>query len=112
MLIESNEEKGGVSKTMDFGVKLFFFPLLVINQVILERGLNPLIISISVPLFPWHNLRNVVVRPPEVASVVHHLRIFVCLLPFKFHLLHLCRKRFHHLGQFIHLRVRHRGVRG
>jgi hypothetical protein len=48
MQIELNGEKGCVSKTMDFRIKLFFLSFLIINKVILERGLDFLIIPISV----------------------------------------------------------------
>jgi hypothetical protein len=39
---------GGVSKTMDFRIKLFFLSFFINNEVILERGLYFLIIPISV----------------------------------------------------------------
>jgi hypothetical protein len=39
---------GGVSKTMDFRIKLFFLSLFIDNEVILGRGLDFLIIPIYV----------------------------------------------------------------
>jgi hypothetical protein len=100
-------KRGGVFNTMDFRTKLIcLLSFLISNKVILERGLDPLIISIFVPLFPWNNLWNIIIWHPEVASVVNVLRISVSLSSLHFHFLHLCRQSLYHLCQFIHLRVR------
>jgi hypothetical protein len=99
-------KRGGVFDTVNFKTKLIYLlSLLINNKVILERILNSLIISISVPLFPWHNLWNIVVSPPEISSVINILRIFVSLFSLCFDFLHLCRQSLYHLCQLIHLRV-------
>jgi hypothetical protein len=100
-----------VSKTMDFKIKLLFLSFLINNDIILERGLDFLIIPISVSGLSWKYLRGMV-WSPEVTSAIIILGILITLLPFKFHLLHFCRKIFYHLGQFIYLRVGHRGTKG
>jgi hypothetical protein len=51
---------GGVSKIMDFRIKLFFLSLLIINKVILEGGLDFLIIPISTLRLSWKYLRGIV----------------------------------------------------
>jgi len=85
-------KRGGVSNTMNFKVKLLFFPLLINNKVVLKGGLNFLITPISVPLFPWHNLRSIVIQPPEVSYAIKISYVLVTLLPLKFNLLHFCRQ--------------------
>jgi hypothetical protein len=102
---------GGVSKTMDFRIKLFFLSFFINNEVILERGLDFLIIPISFSRLSWKYLRGII-WSSEVTYVINILGTLITLLPFEFHLLHICRKRFYQLGQFIYLRVGRRGNRG
>jgi hypothetical protein len=47
---------GGVSKTMDFRIKLFFLSFFIRNEVILERVLDFLIIPISFSRLSWKYL--------------------------------------------------------
>jgi hypothetical protein len=77
MQIESNGEMGRCLQDNGFQDQALLPPFPHQYKVILERGLDFLIISISVPLFPWHNLRSIVIRSPEVASVINILRISV-----------------------------------
>jgi len=43
-------EGGGVSKEMDFRIKFLFLTFIVYNKIVLERGLDFMIISIFVPV--------------------------------------------------------------
>jgi hypothetical protein len=74
-------KRGGVFNAMNFMVKFFYLlSFLMSNYVVLERSLNPLIISVSAPLFLWGGLWHIVTRPPET-SVISILGIFVHGLP-------------------------------
>jgi hypothetical protein len=82
MLIELSEEKRRCLQDSEFwdqGHSLLFF--FINNQIILERGLDSLIISISIPLVSLDNLRSIV-RPPIVTSVINILGIPVIFLSF------------------------------
>jgi hypothetical protein len=76
-------ERGGVFNTVNSRTKLIYLlSFLINNKVILERGFDPLIISMSVSLFPWHNLKNISIWPPEVASIISILGISTYGIPF------------------------------
>jgi hypothetical protein len=47
---------------MDFWVNVFFLPTIICNEVVLKRGLDFLIIPVSVPRFSLHNLRSIVIH--------------------------------------------------
>jgi hypothetical protein len=49
---------GGVSKAMDLMFKIFFLSFLISNKVILERGLDFLIIPLFVTRLSWEYLRG------------------------------------------------------
>jgi hypothetical protein len=88
MKIGSNGETRGVSKTMNFRIQPLLFSFFIINKVILEGGLDFLIIPISSSGFSLYNLRSIVILPLEVASVINVLRVFVCLFPLQFQPFH------------------------
>jgi hypothetical protein len=74
-------KRGGVFNAVNFRVKFFYLlSFLMSNYVVLERGLNPMIISFFAPLFPWGDLWHIVTRPPET-SVISVLGISVHRLP-------------------------------
>jgi hypothetical protein len=85
---------GGVSKAMDLRFKLFFLSFIICGKVILERGLDFLIIPLSVTSLPWEYLGGNICSS-EISFVISILGTLITLLPFEFHLLHFCRKRFH-----------------
>jgi hypothetical protein len=105
-------KRRSISKVVDFKIKPIYFPFFIISyKIILKRGLNLLIFSISSPLLPLHNPGSIIIWPPKISFPFGIMRISVCLLPFHLHFFHLWGQRLHYLGQFIHLRVRHRGAR-
>jgi len=74
-------KRGGAFNVVNFRVEFFYLlSFLMRNYVVLERGLNPLIISVSNPLFPWGGLWHIVTRPPET-SIISILGISVHGLP-------------------------------
>jgi hypothetical protein len=79
---------GGVSKIMDFRIDLFFLSFFISNQVILERGMNPLIIPIPVSLISLDNLRSII-GSSEVTSVIKFLSVSIGIFSFNFYLLHI-----------------------
>jgi hypothetical protein len=71
----------GVFNAVNFRVEFFYLlSFLMRNYDVLERGLNPLIIYVYAPLFPWGGLWHIVTRPPE-SSVISILGIYVHGLP-------------------------------
>jgi hypothetical protein len=82
-----NEE---VSKIMDFRIKIFFLSFFISNKVILERGLNPLIIPIHASLISLDNLGGVI-WSSEVTPIFNIRGIPVALLSFQFQYFHSSR---------------------
>jgi hypothetical protein len=67
---------------MNFGVELvYLFSFFMGNQVILEGGLNALVLSVFSPLLSWEGLWSIVIRPPET-SIINILGISVHGIPF------------------------------
>jgi hypothetical protein len=92
MHIESNGEMGRFLQGSGFQDQALLPPLLISHEVILEKGLDFLIIPISIPLFPLQHMRGVVNLPSEVSSAFSILGTFITLLPLEFHLLHFYRQ--------------------
>jgi hypothetical protein len=76
---------------MDFEINFLF--LFINDKVILERGLNPLIIPIPTSLISWKYLRSTI-RSLEGAFVINVLSVSVGLSCFKLYFLHINSKRF------------------
>jgi hypothetical protein len=80
-ILSQMEKRGGVFNAMNFRFEFFYLlSFLMRNHVALERCLDPLIISVSAPFFPWGGLWHIVTRPPAT-SVISILGISVHGLP-------------------------------
>jgi hypothetical protein len=74
-------KRGSFFNTVNFRAKLvYLLSFLMIYQVILEGGLNPLVFSVHSPLFPWENLRHIISRSSET-SIINVLGISIHGLP-------------------------------
>jgi hypothetical protein len=76
---------------VDFRINFFFFSLFISNKVILERGLDSLIIPIPISLISLDDLRGII-GSYEITPIISILGVPIALLSFKFQLPHFCRK--------------------
>ena len=101
----------GISKVMDLKIDIFFLFIFISNQVILERSLDFLVISVPISMISLDDLRGNI-GSFEVTPIISILGVPIALLSFKFQFLHFCRKWFYQFCQFIHLRVGSKGIIG
>jgi hypothetical protein len=76
---------------MDLRVNIFFLSFFVSNQVILERGLDFLIIPIPISLISLDDLRGII-GSSKITPIIKILGVPIALLSLKFQFLHFCRK--------------------
>jgi hypothetical protein len=68
---------------MDFRISFFFLSFFISNKVILERGLDFLIIPIPISLISLDDLRGII-WSSEITPIINILGVPIALLSFNF----------------------------